>query len=47
VKAVRMTAEMSREGLNRVVLRYSETARISRRNREGAVRFYRMRLTRY
>jgi Dolichyl-phosphate-mannose-protein mannosyltransferase len=44
--AVTAAAELTREGLNRVVLRYSETARISRRNREGAVRFYRMRLTR-
>ncbi len=36
-----------RKGLNRLVLRYGETMRISRRNREGAVRFYGMRLTRY
>ncbi len=41
------TAGLSRPGLNRVVLRYGEIARISRRNREGAVRFYRMRLIRY
>ena len=47
VKALRVKPEVSRMGLNRVTLRYSETARISRRNREAAVRFHRMRLTRY
>ncbi len=40
-------AEHLRKGLNRAVLRYGETRRISRRNREGAIRFYGMRLTRY
>jgi hypothetical protein len=39
--------ELLREGLNRLVLRYGETVRISRRHREAAVRFYRMRLTPY
>jgi hypothetical protein len=40
-------AELLREGLNRMVLRYGQTARLSRRQREAAVRFYGMRLTRY
>lgn len=40
-------AELLREGLNRLALRYGETVRLSRRHREAAVRFYRMRLTRY
>jgi hypothetical protein len=39
--------ELLREGLNRLVLRYGETVRVSRRQREAAVRFYGMRLTRY
>jgi hypothetical protein len=39
--------ELLREGLNRLVLRYGETVRVSRRHREAAVRFYGMRLTRY
>ncbi len=46
-KAIRVEAEQLRERLNRLLLRYRETARVSRRNREAAVRFYRMRLTRY
>jgi len=45
--AVTVKAELVREGLNRLVLRYGETVRLSRREREAAVRFYRMRLTRY
>lgn len=39
--------ELLREGLNRLVLRYAETVRLNRREREAAVRFYGMRLTRY
>jgi hypothetical protein len=46
-KAVTVKPELTVKGLNRVELRYSGTARISRRNREGAIRFYRMSLTRY
>lgn len=46
-KAMRVRAELLRGGLNRLVLRYGETVRLSRRHREAAVRFYRMRLTRY
>jgi hypothetical protein len=46
-KAVRVSPELVRGGLNRLVLRYDETVRLSRRNREAAVRFYGIRLTRY
>ncbi|MGH9389491.1 MAG: glycosyltransferase family 39 protein, partial [Vicinamibacteria bacterium] len=46
-KAIKVRAALLREGLNRLVLRYGETVRLSRQNREAAVRFYRMRLTRY
>jgi len=46
-KAMTVRAELLREGLNRLVLRYGETVRLSRRHREAAVRFYRMRLTRH
>ncbi|HJS74818.1 MAG TPA: hypothetical protein VJ921_11065 [Vicinamibacteria bacterium] len=46
-KEVTAKSELAVKGLNRVALHYSGTARISRRNREGAIRFYRMRLTRY
>jgi hypothetical protein len=45
--SVRAKAELTVAGLNRVALHYSGTARITRRNREGAIRLYRMRLTRY
>jgi len=47
VLGVTVKAELLREGLNRLVLRYGETVRLSRRHREAAVRFYGMRLTRY
>jgi hypothetical protein len=40
-------ADLLRRGLNRLVLRYADTVRLSRRQREAAVRFYEMRLTRY
>ncbi|HLE69562.1 MAG TPA: glycosyltransferase family 39 protein [Vicinamibacteria bacterium] len=46
-KAMTVRAELLRGGLNRLVLRYGETVRLSRRHREAAVRFYRMRLTRH
>ncbi len=46
-KGVMVKAELLQEGLNRLVLRYGETVRLSRRYREAAVRFYGMRLTRY
>jgi len=46
-KSMTVKAELLREGLNRVALRHRETVRLSRRHREAAVRFYRMRLTRY
>jgi len=46
-RAMRVRAEQLREGLNRLVLRYGETVRVSRRYREAAIVFHRMRLTRY
>ncbi len=45
--SMRVPAEELRPGLNRLVLRYAETVRLSRRHREAAVRFYELRLTRY
>ncbi|MGH9336235.1 MAG: hypothetical protein ACRD21_21070, partial [Vicinamibacteria bacterium] len=44
---VAVPAELSRRGLNRLVLRYAATSRLDRRHRDTAVRFYRLRLTRY
>jgi hypothetical protein len=46
-KAVRVEAKLLRDGLNRMILRYGETVRLSRRHRDAAIRFYGMRLTRY
>jgi hypothetical protein len=45
-RSLTIRAELLENGLNRMVLRYRETVRLSRRHREAAVRFYRMRLTR-
>jgi hypothetical protein len=47
ISTVVVGAELLREGLNRVVLRYGGTVRLDRRRSDTAVRFYRMRLTRY
>lgn len=44
--AVEVRVALLREGLNRLELRYGETVRMSRREREAAIRFYRMRLSR-
>jgi hypothetical protein len=44
---LRAGPELLRKGLNRLVLRYGETVRLTRRQRQTAVRFYGMRLTRY
>jgi hypothetical protein len=45
-RSMRVKKEWLRRGLNRLLLRYPETRRLSRRNREAAVLFYRMRLIR-
>ena len=45
--AIAVPADLLRRGLNRLVLRYADTVRLSRRQQAAAVRFYEMRLTRY
>jgi hypothetical protein len=45
-KRLEAPGEITRKGLNRLVLRYDATERLSRRNREAAVRLYEVALTR-
>jgi hypothetical protein len=46
-RRIEAPAENTRKGLNRLVLRYDATVRLSRRNKEAAVRLYEVALTRY